>query len=203
MKPKIAKKSTFIDMTPMVDLAFLLITFFMLTVKFTKQETEKIVIPGSTAQKTIPARNLLIIYGNKEGKVRVGITEQAQRDKWLLRMGELYKIQFTPKELEAFRLLNEVPVDIRKMKQYLALPTEKREQFYKQYGGVPLDTTDNQLDKWIFEARMVNKTETNEDYRIAIKADKEMPYPVFKDITATLKKQRANKFSLITNKEGS
>jgi biopolymer transport protein ExbD len=44
-KPKGKKMSTHIDMTPMVDLAFLLLTFFMLTTSFSKPQTMEIVMP--------------------------------------------------------------------------------------------------------------------------------------------------------------
>src|ERR1019366_8728293 len=44
-KPKGKKSSTHIDMTPMVDLAFLLLTFFMLTTSFNKPKTMEIVMP--------------------------------------------------------------------------------------------------------------------------------------------------------------
>jgi biopolymer transport protein ExbD len=44
-KPKQKKSSTKIDMTPMVDLAFLLLTFFMLTTSFSKPKTMPIVLP--------------------------------------------------------------------------------------------------------------------------------------------------------------
>ena len=44
-KPKAKKMSTRIDMTPMVDLAFLLLTFFMLTTTFSKPRAMEIVLP--------------------------------------------------------------------------------------------------------------------------------------------------------------
>lgn len=44
-KGKSKKQSTSIDMTPMVDLAFLLLTFFMLATSFTKPQTMEIAMP--------------------------------------------------------------------------------------------------------------------------------------------------------------
>ena len=47
-KPKGKKQSTHIDMTPMVDLAFLLLTFFMLTTTFSKPQTMEVNMPDKT-----------------------------------------------------------------------------------------------------------------------------------------------------------
>lgn len=44
-KVRSKKSSTKIDMTPMVDLAFLLLTFFMLTTTFNKPQTMEITMP--------------------------------------------------------------------------------------------------------------------------------------------------------------
>lgn len=50
-KKRSKKMSTKIDMTPMVDLAFLLITFFMLTTTFNKPKTMEINMPDKTEKK--------------------------------------------------------------------------------------------------------------------------------------------------------
>jgi biopolymer transport protein ExbD len=47
-KKRAKKMSTKIDMTPMVDLAFLLLTFFMLTTTFNKPQTMEINMPDKT-----------------------------------------------------------------------------------------------------------------------------------------------------------
>jgi len=47
--------STHVDMTPMVDLACLLLTFFMLTTAFSKPKVMEIVLPDKIKDKTIKA----------------------------------------------------------------------------------------------------------------------------------------------------
>lgn len=47
-KPRSKKHSLRVDMTPMVDLAFLLISFFMLTVVLTDERALKVTMPNST-----------------------------------------------------------------------------------------------------------------------------------------------------------
>jgi biopolymer transport protein ExbD len=53
-KVRSKKSSTRIDMTPMVDLAFLLLTFFMLTTTFNKPQTMEIVMPEKADSKDVP-----------------------------------------------------------------------------------------------------------------------------------------------------
>jgi len=70
--PKLGLKrtSTRIDMTPMVDLAFLLITFFMLTTSLNKPQTMEITMPDRNrnpgdVMKVRESRTLTILLGEK------------------------------------------------------------------------------------------------------------------------------------------
>lgn len=66
-KGRSKKVSTKIDMTPMVDLAFLLITFFMLTTTFSKPQTMEVNMPDKTdrheTQPLKESKALTIILG--------------------------------------------------------------------------------------------------------------------------------------------
>ena len=53
-KIKMPKGTPSIDMTPMVDLAFLLVTFFMLTASFRNAEPVTVETPSSISYKIIP-----------------------------------------------------------------------------------------------------------------------------------------------------
>jgi biopolymer transport protein ExbD len=50
-----------LDMTPMVDVAFLLLTFFMLTTTFAKSNTMEINIPPEVGEVSIAERNVMTL----------------------------------------------------------------------------------------------------------------------------------------------
>ncbi len=58
-----------IDMTPLVDVAFLLLTFFMLTTVLRKQQTLEINLPPSNAKVEVAQSNLITVYVNEDDKV--------------------------------------------------------------------------------------------------------------------------------------
>jgi biopolymer transport protein ExbD len=67
-KKRAKKASTRIDMTPMVDLAFLLLTFFVLTSTFNKEKTMEINFPAKNTDKPMKVNNALTFILTKEGK---------------------------------------------------------------------------------------------------------------------------------------
>lgn len=71
-KKKHAKRrmSVRIDMTPMVDVAFLLLTFFMLTTVMRKQQTMEINLPPDSKVKVdIAQSNLMTIFVDENNKI--------------------------------------------------------------------------------------------------------------------------------------
>ena len=76
--PKHKKKrlGTRIDMTPMVDVAMLLLTFFMMTTQFKPPEDVDVIIPASHSEFKLPESHIMMVYVNKEGKIYLGVDAQ-------------------------------------------------------------------------------------------------------------------------------
>lgn len=194
IKPK--RKSTLLDMTAMCDVAFLLLTFFMLTSNFTKKEPVQVRTPSSISEIKIPETNIMMILVNSEGKVFIGIDGQESRQQWLTKMGETYNVQFTPKELKEFSLINSFGVPMNLMKPFLALSPEERDRKENAL-GIPCDSLDNQFKNWVSAARNIK----GKDMRIAIKGDQATTYPVIKKLMGTLQDLTENRYNLITSLE--
>ncbi|MDP2886730.1 MAG: biopolymer transporter ExbD [Ignavibacteria bacterium] len=68
-----------IDMTPMVDVAMLLLTFFMMTTVFRPEEATAIDLPASNAPFKMPETDIMVVTVNKEGRVFMGVDSQTLR----------------------------------------------------------------------------------------------------------------------------
>jgi biopolymer transport protein ExbD len=191
-KVKIPRKSTWQDMTAMCDVAFLLLTFFMLTSNFTAQEPVLVATPSSISEIKIPETNIARILVDPSGKVFFSLDGQDNRIALLKKMGEKFNIIFTDLELKEFSTINSFGVPIALMKNYLALKPDQR-LLKDNLVGIPSDSTDNQLRFWIGYSRLVNSKIV-----IAIKADQTTPYPVVKKVFGTLQDLKENRFNLIT-----
>jgi len=75
-KHKKARLGTRIDMTPMVDVAMLLLTFFMMTTQFKPPEDVEVIIPASHSQFKLPEAHIMMVYVTKEGKIFLGVDAQ-------------------------------------------------------------------------------------------------------------------------------
>ncbi|MDX9728508.1 MAG: biopolymer transporter ExbD [Bacteroidales bacterium] len=197
-KIKLGTKSPRIDMTPMVDLFVLLLTFFILTATFRPQETAPVDTPFSVSEKPMMDANVMTVLIAKDNRVFFNVDNGPDtilkfRPKILAEMGKRYNIEFTEDELRLFeRTGTSVGVPIQDMKAYLALKdTDDKIALEK---GVPIDSVDNQLALWILFARQINPA-----VQTLIKGDADVPFPVVKEVLDILQDKNVNRFNLITN----
>jgi biopolymer transport protein ExbD len=65
-KIKVPRKNISLDMTAMCDMAFLLLTFFMLTTKFKAQEAIVVDMPSSVSEIKLPENDIMVISVDKK-----------------------------------------------------------------------------------------------------------------------------------------
>ena len=68
-----------IDMTPLVDVAFLLLTFFMLTTTFKPEEEVEIVLPASHSDFKLPESDVMTVEISKDGRLFLSVDSQILR----------------------------------------------------------------------------------------------------------------------------
>jgi len=196
---KVKRTSTVTDMTAMCDVASLLLTFFILTATARQPEPLAVATPSSTYEFKVPAEdNAILTIG--QGKVFFEVAGQKVRARTLQLMGEQYKITFTPEEINRFSGISSFGVPMQNLKSLIAMNSADRMKPGVQT-GIPADSTDNQLNAWVFNARTATKELNNKDMRISIKGDAKEEYPVVKKVIDVLQKQNVNKFLLVTNAE--
>jgi biopolymer transport protein ExbD len=194
-KVKLQRKSTWVDMTAMTDVAFLLLTFLLLTANFIKQEAVTVAAPSSVSEIKIPETNIFQIIVDTEGKVFIGMDNQEKRIELLDLIANQYNISLNDVQKKEFSLINSFGVPIEMLPSFLNMPSETR-IMQENALGIPCDSINNQFKEWMRFARQVNS-----DLTIAIKADQTTPYPKIKNVMNTLQDLRENRYNLITTLE--
>ncbi|MFN4080420.1 MAG: ExbD/TolR family protein [Saprospiraceae bacterium] len=201
-KPK--RGAPFIDMTAMTDVAFLLLTFFMLTAKMKPAEAVIVDTPSSVSETKLPDAGTLMILISPEGTVYLDMTGQHTRYNLIKSMNEQYPMGLTEEDMLQFSIVGGFGVPRANLAQWLRM--EPHERNAVKVPGIPTDSTNNELGPWLHNARLEQaklklQGSVSEDYVIVIKADKETPYPDIQKVINTLTDVNINKFNLITNLE--
>ena len=200
-KVKIKKSDVWIDMTPMSDVMVLLLTFFMLTSTFVKNDPVKVTTPGSVSEIKVPEKDVLFVHVAKDGKVFLTIDNANDLMSVASAMAEKFGVDLTPNQREALKKHSMLGVSMDKLAAYLSLPEESMTEAI-QKEGIPTDSIDDgtgkkgksEFQQWITEAVNVN-----EDMKIAIKADQDTPYKVVKTVMSELQDMSQNRYYLITS----
>ncbi|HCF04059.1 biopolymer transporter ExbD [Flavobacterium sp.] len=196
MAVKASKKAASIDMTAMCDVAFLLLTFFILTATAKIPEPLPVDTPASTVQTKLPDTDLATITVGK-GKVFFDLKGREVRKRTLELMGQKYEVAFTEEESAKFALMEGIGVPITSLKQLIAMKSSDRSKADLQ-PGIPKDSLDNQLSQWIQNARIANIELQDKELQIAIKGDAREEYPAIKKVMDILQDQKINSFNLVT-----
>jgi biopolymer transport protein ExbD len=195
-KVKVKRTRPTLDMTPMVDLGFLLVTFFMLSATAAPDKVVVVDTPSSVSEIKIPDTNVITISIDKQDRVFFGVDGQNTRAALLDKVAGKYGISFTPEEAKAFSLIGEFGIPIAQLKSYLSMKPEARKAYNSQAPGIPVDSLKNELGDWVLQTRL-----TNPKVVIAIKGDVDVNFETIQTVINTLQDKKVNRFNLITDME--
>jgi biopolymer transport protein ExbD len=196
---KLPKKSTFVDMTPFVDVAFLILTFFIMATKFKPPEPVEVKTPKSVSTTELPESNAVLITIDKEGKVYfTALSEKAMSiyDEIINNVNSSRSLGLTDAEKVNYRKTYLVGVSFGQLKQLLDMPADQQKNLKQP--GIPVDSTGGELTYWIQAAKSAF---AGTQLKYLIKGDNNSKYPVFKDVIEGLKKNDVYKYNLITAPE--
>ena len=197
-KIKIKKADVWIDMTPMSDVMVLLLTFFMLTSTFVKNEAVKVNAPGSVSEIKVPETEVLQIIVDKDGKIFIGLDKPG----YMQEMLEGFKSKFSGLSLSAMQEKNFVGLasfgmPMNKMSDVLKHEAGDVNNLQKEM-GIPTDSINGGLSEfqcWVDAAR---NSSFGDKMKVAIKADAATPYKVVKKMMSELQDMSENRYYLIT-----
>jgi biopolymer transport protein ExbD len=191
---KSKKGGVMLDMTAMCDVAFLLLTFFILTAKMKVPEPAKFDVPSSVSDTKLPDENIIRISISDQGAVFFTVAEQSVRRELIQEINNMYKLGLNDQQKQKFELTETFGVPLKELKYFLTLSDAQRKEFKQK--GIVVDSTNNELKGWVRVAKTINP-----QARIAVKGDRQSDYSVFKAVIASLQEMNLNKFSLITSLE--
>lgn len=198
-KVKIPRKSTNVDMTAMCDVAFLLLTFFILATKQKPPEVLSVKTPTSVSSKAAPEKSILITL-TKEGKVFLMLGDETKKNAIIDDFNTTRNLQLTPAELARLKKTEFIGLPVNKLKSALNATQDIPPTLMD---GIPIDSTNNELSFWI---RSITNAYKGEDQRklqemMLVKGDGDALYPIFKNVKEALKANEIFKFRIVTEGE--
>ena len=205
-KLRIKKSDVWIDMTPMSDVMVLLLTFFMLTSTFVKNEPVKVIAPKSISEIAIPEQMLLTVHVDSVGHVFMTTSDQKVQLEALNTMISNYSgVKLTAEQKQKFKIDPMWGMPMSKLSAYLSLDQDKMSDAIKKSTGIPTDSTTtgdktSEFQEWVKAVKDAYDAIGSEDgMKIAIKCSADAPYKNVKTVISELQDLDESRYYLITN----
>lgn len=190
-------------MTPFVDVAFLILSFFMLATKFKPPEKVTVKTPQSVSADKLKEQDAVQVTFDSVGRVFFTMTllKPGQNvgfyDELISSINAAKSLGLTASDKEAFRKTPIIGVPFSKLKASLSgQPVTET--------GIPVDSTNNELSQWIASANGVFRNHADQNIRVnyMIKGDNKAVYPSFKGVIDAFRQNEVFRFQLITDPRG-
>jgi len=196
----VKKASLDTDMTPFVDIAFLILTFFIMATKFKPPEPVTVTTPNSVSSQELPTSDAVLITIGADDKVYFSVLSESDPMKAVdvvKGINITQNLGLSEAEMANAKGTAVIGVPFTQLKSYLQLDNKAQEKV-KQPGIPVLDSTNNQLFFWIQSAKSAF---SGSKLSFLIKGDNVSKYPTFKAVVDALKKNDENKYNLVTSPE--
>jgi biopolymer transport protein ExbD len=194
-------------MTPMVDLGFLLVTFFMLTAQFRPEEAVVVDTPSSQSQSPIPTENLMTVTVDSAGRVFWDFTDKKVRAEVIKEMANRYHQTLDGAQQQRFVNLNDIGIPMQQLPTYLSLDSPlERKEMDRASPGIPIDSTNDQLLDWIRVTQLIFSSGSGgKNPIVALKGDGNVNYSVMSKVIKIFQGPtvKINRFKMITDLEES
>ena len=196
-RPKIARKSTWVDMTAFCDVAFLLLSFFIMATKQKPPEAVSVVMPSSVSSKAVQDKDQVMVIINKDGKVFLSFSEPERRSQVAEEVAKIKGVTLSDADAKKAASVEFFGSPVSQLGSYVNLP---KEQFTGELlPGIPaVDSTNNEVKDWMLA---VNNIFRGDKMNLLVKGDNAAKYPAFKQVLDAFKKNDMLKFSIVTSAE--
>lgn len=185
-----------IDLTALVDVAFLLLAFFLMSSRFKPAGVVEVDVPVRDARhftcKFGEAPRMTIVV-NEAGAVYLNFHDPRLRAQVLAQAAKASNLALTPQAVQAFSRMEDFGGSARRLHARLLGDMDASPPWILEE-GIPISKTNNELADWL-------KWGLKADSRLVcqIRADGDVAYPVVDAVVATLQHAGVNQFELLTH----